>query len=68
MPKSAQNLTKKLDKLKMSAKVATKLAVSERLLADQQHSAARELEILADGLDRQVVDIQVEIIEAAAAE
>ncbi|MBU1306188.1 MAG: hypothetical protein KKF33_11805 [Alphaproteobacteria bacterium] len=68
MSLTTRKLTKQRDGLKTSAKVATDLANAERLLADQQHLAARKLENLADVLAEQVVAIETEIESAAAAE
>jgi hypothetical protein len=68
MSLTTRSLIKKRDKMKTSAKVATDLANAERLLADQQHLAARKLENLAAGLGEQVVALEAAIKETAAAE
>ena len=58
---STRNLAAKRDKLKKSAKAATTLAHSERLIADEQHALAGQLEVLASGLDEQVSAIEAEM-------
>jgi hypothetical protein len=61
MPAKTQILIRKRDKLKASALEAGKLAVAERLLADQQHLVASNLEVLADDLTVQVTAADAEI-------
>ena len=61
MSSNAQNLTRKRNKLKASAKEASTLAQAERELADQQHLAARNLELLAEYLTDQVTAVEAEI-------
>lgn len=64
MQMTTRSLAAKRDKLKGSAKAATKLAQTERSLADEQHLVASQLEILADGLDEQVIAIEAELLQA----
>jgi hypothetical protein len=67
MSPSARNLLKRRDKLSATALEASRLATTERTLADNQHLAASMLEHLADDLASQVVEVEVEIRAAAAA-
>ena len=50
MPTTTRDLKRKQDKLQTSATEAASLARAERVLADQQHSVAHNLELLAEDL------------------
>ena len=70
MPTTTRDLKRKQDKLQTSATEAASLARAERVLADQQHSVAHNLELLAEDLSDQAVAVEAEIeaIETKASE
>lgn len=55
-----QYATHHKDPLKDFATRASKLAVAERILADQQHMVALDLKVLADELTDQVTAVETE--------
>ncbi|UJW85672.1 hypothetical protein [Devosia sp. SL43] len=61
MTTATKDLTRKRNKLKASATEASTLAQAERVLADQQHLVAHNLERLADDLTVQVTAVEAEI-------
>jgi heme oxygenase len=61
MTSNTESLTRKRNKLKASAAVASTLAHAERELADQQHLVAHNLERLADDLSGQVKTVEAEL-------
>jgi len=67
MAKITRRLLEKRNKLKAAAQEASRLAGTERALADNQHLAASMLEHLADDLAHQVVDVDTELSAATAA-
>lgn len=61
MPTNTRTLTRKRNQLQNSAAEASTLAQAERVLADQQHSVAHNLELLADDLNEQAIAVEAEI-------
>jgi|GEM_PF-1694792 hypothetical protein len=61
MTTNAQSLNLKRNKLKASAAEASTLAQAERMLADQQHEVAHNLELLAEDLTVQVTAVEAEL-------